>query len=85
MIFEGANADDGAERAKRRVAKMSERELLDWLDGALMGMAHHLDEYRRSGEIAHLGEMAIGDMSVGVVLTELIRCAQAKQEEGLTG
>lgn len=76
--------EDQAARAAKRVRKMSDHSLLDWLEGALTGMYHHLDEYRKSEEVAHIGEMMIADVTLGAVLTEIRLRHEARRQEGFT-
>lgn len=63
-------------RARRRVAKMSETDLLDWAEVSIPGMHRHLDAYRQTKDTAHLMEMAFGEMQLNLVISELMdRCA----------
>jgi hypothetical protein len=71
MIFSGTDQDKGIDRARARIQRMSENDLLDWLDNALSGMMRHLDSYRRSGEIAHLAELGLAEITVNLVISEL--------------
>lgn len=72
-IFAGlSNAEEAMVRAQKRVKDMSSARLLDWMDAALPGMHRHYDSYRRTGDPAHLAELALAHMNVGVVLDELL-------------
>lgn len=72
------------ERTKHRVAKMGDRELLDWADVALPGMMRHLDAYRRTDDDAHLMELAFAEMQFNLVITQAIDNHLARRDEGLT-
>jgi hypothetical protein len=74
--------EERAARTKRRIAGLSDREEMEWLDAALSGMQHHLDEYRRSGELAHLGEMVIASTPIGAVLDDMVKRHEARRQEG---
>jgi hypothetical protein len=71
MIFSGTDQDKGLERAQARIRRMSSNDLLDWLDVALSGMMRHLENYRRSGDFAHLAELGLAEMTVNMVMSEL--------------
>lgn len=71
-------------RTQKRVRNMSRRELLDWAEVALPGMMRHLDYFRRTGDIAHLMEMATAEMQLAIVINELVEHEAARREEGLT-
>lgn len=60
------------DRIKRRVAGMSEGELLDWLYVALSGMMRHLDKYRDGRNPDHLGELMMAETQAAIVLQELM-------------
>lgn len=60
------------ERAKRRIAKMSRTELIDWFEAAIGGMQRHMEEYRRTRDEAHLGELEIAETNMCLVLFELM-------------
>lgn len=83
-LFDGADAQQGLERAQKRVKRLGDRELLDWMDVALPGMQRHLDEYRTTRDPAHLGEIGIAEMTFTAVLGELMERHLAAAEEGLT-
>lgn len=70
-------------RARRRIARMGDAELLSWADAAIPGMQRHLEEYRRTGDEAHLIELGIADMQFSLVLTELTDRHAARRDEGL--
>jgi hypothetical protein len=61
-----------AERLQKRLAGMSERQMLDWLGVAISGMHRHLDAYERSGDRDHLGELMMAETTMALVLTELL-------------
>jgi hypothetical protein len=60
------------ERIERRVQGMTEGELLAWLEVAIPGMQRHLEQYQRTRNPDHLGELAIAEMTAGVVVTTLM-------------
>jgi hypothetical protein len=66
---------------RKRVKMMSRRELVDWLDMALSGAQRHLDDYRRTGDTASLGEINIGLTAINLVVDELVLHAEAEAEE----
>lgn len=72
------------DRTQRRIAKMGDRELLDWAEVAIPGMQRHLDLYRRTDDSAHLMELSFGEMQFNLVLTELLDRHAARRDEGLT-
>lgn len=72
------------DRARRRVTRLSDRELLDWAEAALPGMMRHLDAYRRTDDDAHLMELGFAEMQFNFVLTQLLDNRAAKRGEGLT-
>ena len=72
-----------ADRARQRVKKCDDQFLADWLNSALSGMQHHLDQYRMTGEVAHLHEIALGDITLAAVVAELIIRQEAKRQESL--
>lgn len=59
-------------RAQKRVKALATTRLVDWLEAALPGMQRHFEAYQRTGDVAHLGELALAHMNVGVVLDELL-------------
>lgn len=59
-------------RTQRRIANMSERQMLDWLAAAIPGMQRHLEAYERTRSIDHLGELAIAETTANMVITELM-------------
>jgi hypothetical protein len=61
-----------AERLQRRVAGMSERQMLDWIGHAISGMYRHLDAYERTSNRDHLGELMMAETQMALVLTELL-------------
>lgn len=72
-VFSGLNsAEEALVRAQRRVAGLGTGRLTDWLEAALPGMQRHFEAYQRSGDEAHLGELVLAHMNVGVVLDELM-------------
>ena len=73
VVFGGLSDPEAfAVRAQKRVQGLSEARLLDWLEAALPGMQRHFDMYRRTGEIAHFGELTLAHMNAGVVIDELL-------------
>jgi hypothetical protein len=75
--------DELAARTKRRIANLSDREEMEWLDAALSGVQRHLDEYRKTGEVAHLGEMIIAETPIAAVLDDMVKRHEARRQEGL--
>lgn len=71
------------ERTRKRVRKMSDRELTSWAQVAIPGMQRHLDYYERTGDPAHLGEMSFAEMQLNIVITEMMVRQAAREEEGL--
>jgi hypothetical protein len=71
VIFSGADNDTGVDRARARIHKMPANDLLDWLDIALSGMMRHLENYRRSGDFAHLAELGLAESTANMVVSEL--------------
>jgi hypothetical protein len=55
-IFDGATQEEGIARVRKRIAGMSESQMLEWLEPALSGMMRHLDAYKKTGDIAHLAD-----------------------------
>lgn len=76
--------EETIERTRKRIAKMSPRDLVSWAEVAIFGMQRHLDEYRRSDDEAHLMELAFAEMQFNLVVTELVAEKQARKDEGLT-
>lgn len=70
------------ERAKRRIARMSRAELLDWADTAIAGMQRHLEEYRRTRDEAHMGELEIAETNLCLVLFELMDRQKQARDPG---
>lgn len=60
------------DRTQRRIANMSERQMLDWLGAAIPGMQRHLEAYERTRSVDHLGELAIAETTANMVITELM-------------
>jgi hypothetical protein len=71
-------------RTRKRVAKMSAEQLLDWADVAVPGIQKHLDYYRRTGDEAHLVEASMAEWQLQMVLTEMMDKHAARADEGLT-
>lgn len=71
-IFDGTTEDEGVQRAQRRVKKLPTADLLAWLEVAIPGMQRQLETYQRTGDIAYLGELGIAEMTVSMVVSELI-------------
>jgi hypothetical protein len=82
-VFDGASPEDGMERARRRVKRVGDADLEAWLDVALPGLMRQWDEFKRTREVAHLGEMIIGETTLAAALPELYDRYQAKIQEGL--
>lgn len=59
-------------KIQRRVHGMSDGDLLTWLDAAIPGMQRHLEQYIRTRNLDHLGELAIAEMTANMVVTELM-------------
>lgn len=72
MTDSGLISEETVSRARARVGRLGEHELLDWADAALPGMMRHLDLYRKTGDTAHLGELALAEMQLNLVLAELL-------------
>lgn len=71
-LFEQADTKEGMQRASKRIRQLSKTDLMAWLDVAIPGMERHLEMYRRSGDVAHLGELALAEMTVSMVVSELL-------------
>jgi hypothetical protein len=82
-VFDGATPEEGMERAMRRVRKVGDADLEAWLDVALPGLMRQWDEYKRTREVAHLGEMIIAETTLSAALPELYSRQQARIQEGL--
>lgn len=59
------------EKVKRRISKLSTSELMDWADVAASGIMRHLDDFRRTPDEAHLGEISLAAATMGYVVDEL--------------
>ena len=59
------------ERIKRRIASLSTPELMDWANLAVSGMMKHLDDFRRSPDETHLGEVSLAAVTLGYVVDDL--------------
>lgn len=70
-------------RTRKRVQKLSDRELVDWARVAIPGMERHLDYYARTGDGAHLVEMSFAEMQLSIVITEMMDRKAAREQEGL--
>ena len=46
--------------------------MLEWLEPALSGMMRHLDAYRKTGDIAHLAEVAMANTTAWVLLDKML-------------
>jgi hypothetical protein len=71
-------------RTRKRVTKLSDRELLDHAEIAVPGMQRHLDLYRRTDDDGHLMELTFAEMQFSIVLMELLDRHAARREELLT-
>jgi hypothetical protein len=72
-IFSGATTEEGMRRAYKRIEQLSKADLMAWLEVAIPGMERHLEMYRRTGDVAHLGELALAEMTVNLVVSELMK------------
>lgn len=63
-------------RARRRVARMSTHDLLEWADTAGSGMAKGFSDYRKEGQLESLDEIRYALLALVAVTDEL----QARQE-----
>jgi hypothetical protein len=72
-IFSGATTEEGMQRAHKRIERLSKADLMAWLEVAIPGMERHLEMYRRTGDVAHLGELALAEMTVNLVVSELMK------------
>lgn len=61
------------QRAHKRIERLSKADLMAWLEVAIPGMERHLEMYRRTGDVAHLGELALAEMTVNLVVSELMK------------
>lgn len=68
-------------RAKRRVQRMQETDLLSWAEVAIPGMMRHLEQYQKTDDVAHLTELAFAEMQMNLVVTELMTKRAARDEE----
>jgi len=71
-IFDGATQEEGIARVRKRIAGMSESQMLEWLEPALSGMMRHLDAYRKTGDIAHLAVVAMANTTAWVLLDKML-------------
>lgn len=67
------------ERIKKRIASLNTSELLDWANLAVSGMMRHLDDFRRSPDEAHLGEVSLAAVTMGFVCDELAERTRARK------
>jgi hypothetical protein len=51
---------------------MTDGNLLTWLEAAIPGMQRHLEQYIKTRNVDHLGELAIAEMTANMVITELM-------------
>lgn len=66
--------------ARRRVSKMSTRQMLDWADSAGSGMARAIDDYRKDRDVISLEEVRTALVALSAVIDEL----EARQDaEGM--
>lgn len=70
-------------RTRKRIARLPDRELMDWAEVSLPGMMRQLEAYRRSGDDGHLTELMFQEMQFNLVLTQLIDNHAARRDEGL--
>lgn len=66
------------DKIQKRVQNMSEGDLLDWLEVAIPGMQRHLEQYRKTRNPDHLGELIIAETTANIVVTELMEKMQKK-------
>lgn len=64
-------SDSELDRARRRVARLSTHEILNWADSAGSGMAKAFDDYRKYGEEESLDELKQAVKSLEAVIEEL--------------
>lgn len=67
-------------RARRRVARMSVNELLDWADAAGSGMAKGFSDYRKEGEMVSLEDIRVGLIALTALTDELIGRHEAEHQ-----
>jgi hypothetical protein len=77
-LFSGATTQEGIERAQKRIEGLSKADLMAWMEVAIPGMERHLEMYRRTGDVSHLGELALAEMTLNLVVSELMK------KEGIT-
>jgi hypothetical protein len=59
-------------KIQRRVHGMTDGELISWLEAAIPGMQRHLEQYVKTKNLDHLGELGIAEMTANMVVTELM-------------
>lgn len=69
------------ERIQARVARINTDDLMLWADAAAAGMMRHLDDFRRSRDEAHLGEVSLAALSMGYVVDELASRVRKEREQ----
>jgi hypothetical protein len=69
------------EQIRKRIRGLSTYELTNWLDMALAGAQHHLDDYRRTKDEAEVGEINIGLIAINAVVDELLLRSKAEAED----
>jgi hypothetical protein len=84
-VFDGATPEQGMQRAMKRVKMVSDGDLEAWMDVALPGLMRQWDDFKRSREVAHLGEMIIAETTLAAALPEMYDRYQARIQEGLEG
>lgn len=62
-------------RIQKRVRMMPPDDLLSWADTAASGMQRHLDDFRRTGDTAHLAEIRLAAVSMDAVVERLAELA----------
>lgn len=65
------NPEEVLNRARRRVRMMSSEDLRLWSDNAVSGMQRQFDDFWKSPDDAHLGEINVALISLGAVVDEL--------------
>jgi hypothetical protein len=72
--------EEMAARMARRVQRMDSSALLEWADLATSGMQRQLDDFRKSPDESHLGEINVALLGMGAVVDELaLRMRQARE------
>lgn len=59
------------DRIRRRLASLDKAGMLVWADAAVSGMMRHLDDFRRTADEQHLGEISLAAAILGLMVDEL--------------